>query len=46
VAYLVEALNSIKADEIEMILIDPNSSCVITALGDDSSRYVVMTMRL
>lgn len=46
VAYLVEALNSIKSDEIEMTLIDPNSSCVITALGDDSSRYVVMPMRL
>jgi DNA polymerase-3 subunit beta len=46
VAYLVEALNSIKADEIEMTLIDPNSSCVITAMGDDSSRYVVMPMRL
>jgi DNA polymerase-3 subunit beta len=46
VAYLVDALNSIKSDEIEMTLLDPNSSCVITALGDDSSRYVVMPMRL
>jgi DNA polymerase-3 subunit beta len=46
VAYLVDALNSIKSDEVEMTLIDPNSSCVITALGDDSSRYVVMPMRL
>lgn len=46
VSYLVDALNSIKSDEIEMTLIDPNSSCVITAMGDDSSRYVVMPMRL
>lgn len=46
VSYLVDALNSIKSDEIEMTLLDPNSSCVITALGDDSSRYVVMPMRL
>lgn len=46
VAYLVDALNSIKSDEIEMTLLDPNSSCVITALADDSSRYVVMPMRL
>lgn len=46
VAYLVDALNSIKSDEVEMTLLDPNSSCVITALGDDSSRYVVMPMRL
>lgn len=46
VSYLVDALNSIKSDEIEMTLLDPNSSCVVTALGDDSSRYVVMPMRL
>ena len=46
VAYLVDALNAINADEIEMTLLDPNSSCVITAMGDDSSRYVVMPMRL
>lgn len=46
VSYLVDALNSIKSDEIEMTLLDPNSSCVITAMGDDSSRYVVMPMRL
>ena len=46
VSYLVDALNSIKSDEVEMTLLDPNSSCVITALGDDSSRYVVMPMRL
>ncbi|MCW8919504.1 MAG: DNA polymerase III subunit beta [Gammaproteobacteria bacterium] len=46
VSYVVEALNSIKSDEVEITLMDPNSSCVITALGDDSSRYVVMPMRL
>lgn len=46
VSYLVDALNSIKSDEVEMTLLDPNSSCVVTALGDDSSRYVVMPMRL
>lgn len=46
VSYLVDALNSIKADEVQLTLLDPNSSCVITALGDESSRYVVMPMRL
>ncbi|MDH5784310.1 MAG: DNA polymerase III subunit beta [Chromatiales bacterium] len=46
VSYLVDALNAISTDEVELTLLDPNSSCVITALGDDSSRYVVMPMRL
>jgi DNA polymerase-3 subunit beta len=46
VSYLIDALNSIKTDEVEITLMDPNSSCVLTALGDDSSRYVVMPMRL
>jgi DNA polymerase-3 subunit beta len=46
VSYLVDALNAIKQDEVEIILIDANSSCLIHGRGDDSSRYVVMPMRL
>ncbi len=46
VSYLVDALNAIKQEDIEIILIDANSSCLIHGLGDDSSRYVVMPMRL
>ena len=46
VSYLVDALNAIKQDEVELILIDANSSCLIHGNGDDSSRYVVMPMRL
>ncbi|MCW8829211.1 MAG: DNA polymerase III subunit beta [Gammaproteobacteria bacterium] len=46
VSYLVDALNAIKQDEVEIILIDANSSCLIHGEGDDSSRYVVMPMRL
>ena len=46
VSYLVDALNAIKQDEVEIILIDANSSCLVHGLGDDSSRYVVMPMRL
>lgn len=46
VSYLVDALNAIKQDEIEIILIDANSSCLIHGLDDASSRYVVMPMRL
>jgi DNA polymerase-3 subunit beta len=46
VSYLVDALNAIKQDEVQLTLIDPNSSCLISGIGDDSSRYVVMPMRL
>lgn len=46
VTYLVDALNAIKQDQVEIILIDANSSCLIHGAGDTSSRYVVMPMRL
>lgn len=46
VSYLVDALNAIKQEEVELILIDANSSCLINGAGDTSCRYVVMPMRL
>lgn len=46
VSYLVDALNAIKQEEVQLTLIDPNSSCLISGIGDESSRYVVMPMRL
>lgn len=46
VSYLVDALNAIKQNEVQLILIDANSSCLISGIGDQSSRYVVMPMRL
>lgn len=46
VSYLVEALNAVKQNEVELTLIDANSSCLISGVGDNSSRYVVMPMRL
>jgi len=46
VTYLVDALNAIKQEEVQLTLIDPNSSCLISGIGDESSRYVVMPMRL
>ncbi len=46
VAYLVEALNAIKQEQVELTLIDANSSCLIRGVNDDASRYVVMPMRL
>ncbi|MGM0593775.1 MAG: DNA polymerase III subunit beta [Pseudomonadota bacterium] len=46
VSYLVDALNAIKQEQVELILIDANSSCLVHGSGDDSCRYVVMPMRL
>ncbi len=46
VSYLVDALNAVRGDAVEIILTDPNSSCLIKSVGDDTSRYVVMPMRL
>lgn len=46
VSYLVDALNAIKQNEVQLTLIDANSSCLISGIGDQSSRYVVMPMRL
>jgi len=46
VNYLLEALAAIDGDEVELGLNDPNSSCLIKAPGEQSSRFVVMPMRL
>lgn len=46
VSYLVDALNAIKQNEVQLTLIDANSSCLICGVGDQTSRYVVMPMRL
>lgn len=44
--YVLEALNAIKGSDVKMTLSDPNSCCLIRGLSDDSSKYVVMPMRL
>lgn len=44
--YLLDAVNAVKSDQVHIVLSDSNSSCVIKASNDDSSRYVVMPMRL
>lgn len=46
VSYLLDALNAVKQDQVELSMIDANSSCRIKGVGDDSSQYVVMPMRL
>lgn len=46
VSYLLDALNAVNESDVQLTLIDANSSCLISGVGDDSSRYVVMPMRL
>lgn len=46
VNYLVDALAAIESEQVELGLLDANSSCVLRAPGDTSSLYVVMPMRL
>lgn len=46
VNYLLDALGVLRADEVEVHLSDPNSSCLIQAKEEPESRYVVMPMRL
>lgn len=44
--YLLDALAALGGDEVELRLSDPNSCCLIQAVGDSRSKYVVMPMRL
>ena len=46
VNYLLDALQAIDTKEVCIALVDGNSSCLITAPGDDTTKYVVMPMRL
>lgn len=46
VNYLVDALAAIESEQVELGLLDANSSCVLRSPGDKDSLYVVMPMRL
>lgn len=46
VNYLLDALGAVEGAEVELGLTDGNSSCLLRAPGNGSSRYVVMPMRL
>jgi DNA polymerase-3 subunit beta len=46
VNYLLEALAAVENDNVEIGLVDPSSSCIVRAPGDDKCLYVVMPMRL
>jgi DNA polymerase-3 subunit beta len=46
VNYLLDALAAVGGSDVELGFTDANSSCLLTAPGDSSSKYVVMPMRL
>lgn len=46
VNYLIDAANAIDNPVVELALSDTNSSCVMHAPGDITTRYVIMPMRL
>lgn len=46
VTYLLDVLSSVRSDNVEIILSDSNSSCLIRQPGTEQYRYVVMPMRL
>jgi DNA polymerase-3 subunit beta len=46
VNYLLDALGAIESDEVNLALVDSNSSCLITEPGKEDCKYVVMPMRL
>jgi DNA polymerase-3 subunit beta len=46
VTYLLDVLASVRSDDVEIVLSDSNSSCLIRQPGTEQYRYVVMPMRL
>lgn len=46
VNYLLEALKACDSEEIELGLLDPNTSCTFHAVGEESTVYLIMPMRL
>ena len=46
VTYLMDALTAVDADVVQLGLLDSNSSCLITKVGEEQTKFVVMPMRL
>jgi len=46
VGYLIEVLNVLESENVSLLLSDSDSSCLIQDVRTDSSRYVIMPMRL
>ncbi|MEJ2603909.1 MAG: DNA polymerase III subunit beta [Gammaproteobacteria bacterium] len=46
VNYLLDALSAVESESVKVGLTDSNSSCLVTDLDRDDSKFVVMPMRL
>ncbi len=46
VNYLLDAIGAVDGDEVTLSVVDSNSSCLVREPGNDSSKFVVMPMRL
>ena len=46
VNYLIDALNTIDSEDVHVLLMDNNSSCLIQDTNNSSYKFVVMPMRL
>ncbi|MFV2061873.1 MAG: DNA polymerase III subunit beta, partial [Gammaproteobacteria bacterium] len=46
VSYFLDALNAIENDNVNMNLLDSNSSCLLQTSSDSNCKYVIMPMRL
>ena len=46
VTYLIDALNVVGSDEVILSVVDNNSSCLISDPEDETSKFVIMPMRL
>ncbi len=46
VNYLLDALGAIESEEVNLAVVDGNSSCLLREPGKDDCKYVVMPMRL
>jgi DNA polymerase-3 subunit beta len=46
VNYLVDALGAIETEDVTLAVVDGNSSCLLREPGNETTKYVVMPMRL
>ncbi|EQD76709.1 DNA polymerase III, beta subunit [mine drainage metagenome] len=46
VSYLLDVMNAMEDQEIQLLINDPNSSCLIDSVKNINYRYVIMPMRL
>ncbi len=46
VNYLLDAIGAVDGDSVTLSVVDSNSSCLVREPGNDSSKFVVMPMRL